>query len=403
VPLHCFNVSVRILPSLASLPPYIFSELERRRAAARAAGHTFLDLGIGSPDQATPAAIVEALRDAARSSALNPYPPFRGSSRLLESATRFMSARFGTEFDPQREMVALAGSKEGIAEILAALVGPGDVVLAPSLSYPVYVRAPLMHGAQVHMVPMDPARGWQLDLRSIPADVLARARVLIANYPNNPTGATTTVADLAELVEFARRHDLVLLHDLAYSELTYDGHVAPSVFQVPGARDVAVEFHSCSKSFNMAGMRVGFAVGRADALDALLAYRSNVGYGVSMPIQHAAAYALDNVRTLMPPIVAEYRARRDALYAALHQGGWELQVPQAAMYAWLPLPDGMDAWDAVQRVLMDAQVMITPGLAFGDAGARWFRLSLVAPAADLRAGATRITQVLGGIVPAGVR
>jgi LL-diaminopimelate aminotransferase len=391
------TVSVRILPSLASLPPYVFSELERRRAEARAAGHTFLDLGIGSPDQATPAAVVEALREAARSSALNPYPPFRGSARLLESATQFMATRFGTEFDPQREAVALAGSKEGIAEILAALVGPGDVVLAPSLSYPVYVRAPQMHGAHVHMVAMDPARGWQLDLQSIPADVLARSRVLIANYPNNPTGAVTTVADLAKLVEFARRHDLVLLHDLAYSELTYDGHVAPSVFQVPGAREVAVEFHSCSKSFNMAGMRVGFAVGRADALDALLAYRSNVGYGVSMPIQHTAAYALDNVRALMPPIVAEYKARRDALYAALHHGGWDVPVPQASMYAWLPLPDGMDAWDAVHRVLMDAQVMITPGLAFGDAGARWFRLSLVAGADDLRAAATRITHILGNV------
>jgi LL-diaminopimelate aminotransferase len=266
----------------------------------------------------------------------------------------------------------------------------------------VYVRAPLMHGAEVHMVPMDPANGWQLDLQAIPADVLKRARVLIANYPNNPTGAVTTHADLAALVEFSKRHDLLLMHDLAYSELTYDGHVAPSVFEVPGAREVAVEFHSCSKSFNMAGMRVGFVVGRADALDALLAYRANVGYGVSMPIQHAAAYALDNVRTLMPPIVAEYTQRRDALYDALHEGGWDVRAPQAAMYAWLPLPEGMEAWDAVERVLMEAQVMITPGLAFGEAGARYFRLSFVAPAEHLAAAATRITQVLGN-VPAGVR
>ena len=395
-------MSVHILPTLASIPPYVFSELEKRKTVARAAGHSFLDLGIGSPDQATPAAVVEALREAALSSPLNPYPPFRGSQRLLKAATQFMHARFGIEFNHDREAVVLAGSKEGIAEMLAAIAGPGDVVLAPSLSYPVYVRAPLMHGAAVHLVPMHPARNWQLDLASVPADVLKRARVLIANYPNNPTGAVTTVDDLGELVEFARRHDLVLMHDLAYSELTFDGHVAPSVFEVPGARDVAVEFHSCSKSFNMAGMRIGFVVGRADALDALLAYRSNVGYGVSMPIQHAAAYALDNVRTLMPPIVAEYDRRRMALYDALQQGGWDVTAPSAAMYAWLPLPEGMDAWDAVQRVLMDAQVMITPGLAFGDAGARWFRLSLVAPADQLRAAAGRVVQVLGA-VPAGVR
>ncbi len=395
-------MSVHTLPSLASLPPYVFSELERRKAAARAAGHSFIDLGIGSPDQATPAAIVEALREAALHSPLNPYPPFRGSERLLRAATQFMAARFGVEFAHDSEAVVLAGSKEGIAELLAAICGPGDVVLAPSLSYPVYVRAPLMHGADVHLVPMDPARGWQLDLDSIPADTLKRARVLIANYPNNPTGAVTTLDDLAGLVEFSKRHNLVLLHDLAYSELTYDGHVAPSVFQVPGARDVAVEFHSCSKSFNMAGMRAGFVVGRRDALDALLAYRSNVGYGVSMPIQHAAAYALDNVRTLMPPIVAEYDRRRTALYGALQDAGWDIAAPHAAMYAWLPLPDGREAWDAVQRLLMEGQVMVTPGLAFGEAGARWFRLSLVAPAEKLREAAGRIVQVLGA-VPAGVR
>ena len=393
---------VHPLPSLASLPPYVFSELERRKIAARAAGHTFRDLGIGSPDQPTPRGIIEALKIAATDSVTNAYPPFRGSARLLSATTNFMSSRFGAEFAPDREVVVLAGSKEGIAELLCALCGPGDVVLAPSLSYPVYVRAPLMHGADVHLVPMDPARRWQLDLASIPAATLKRARVLIANYPNNPTGAVTTVADLAELVEFARRHDLLLIHDLAYSELSFDGHVAPSVFEVPGARDVAVEFHSCSKSFNMAGMRVGFVAGRQDALDALLAYRSNIGYGVSMPIQHAAAFALDNVRALTTPIAAEYSRRRDALYDALQQSGWDVTPPQAAMYAWLPLPDGMEAWDAVDRMLMEAQVMVTPGLAFGAAGARYFRISLVAPAEDLRAAALRIAQVLGH-VPALVR
>ncbi len=395
-------MSLRTLPTLASLPPYVFSELEQRKQAARAAGHAFLDLGIGSPDQPTPAPIIEALREAAIASPTNSYPPFRGSDRLLTAATGFMSQRFGVEFSPSREAVALAGSKEGIAELLAAICGPGDVVLAPALSYPVYVRAPLMHGAEVHLVPMDATRGWQLELDSIPPETLRRARVLIANFPNNPTGAVTSLAHLSELVAFCDRHDIVLIHDLAYSELTYDGYVAPSIFEVPGAASVAVEFHSCSKSFNMAGMRVGFVVGRADALDALLAYRANIGYGVSMPVQHAAAFALDNVRALMPPIVAEYRSRRDALYGALREHGWPVTAPQAAMYAWLPLPDGIEPWDAVHRTLMEAQVMITPGLAFGAAGARWFRLSLVAPADVLRDAAGRLTSILSA-VPAGAR
>ena len=390
-------MSVTPLPSLATLPPYVFSELERRKHVARAAGHQFIDLGIGSPDQATPAGIIEALKIAATDSVTNAYPPFRGGTRLLTSATNYMLSRFGAEFSPETEAIALAGSKEGIAELLLALCGPGDVVLAPSLSYPVYVRAPMMHGAEVCLVPMDPARRWQLDFSSIPAATLQRARVLIANYPNNPTGAVTTVADLAELVEFARRHNLLLLHDHAYAELSFDGNPAPSVFEVPGARDVAVEFHTCSKSFNMAGMRAGFVVGRQDALDALLAYRSNVGYGVSMPIQHAAAYAIDNVRALTAPIVAEYQRRRDALYDAFQSSGWDVAPPKGAMYAWLPLPDGVEPWDAVDRMLMEAQVMVTPGLAFGEAGARWFRMSLVAPAADLRAAALRVAGVMGNV------
>ena len=390
-------MSVTPLPSLATLPPYVFSELERRKHVARAAGHQFIDLGIGSPDQATPAGIIEALKIAATDSVTNAYPPFRGGTRLLTSATNYMLSRFGAEFSPETEAIALAGSKEGIAELLLALCGPGDVVLAPSLSYPVYVRAPMMHGAEVCLVPMDPARRWQLDFSSIPAATLQRARVLIANYPNNPTGAVTTVADLAELVEFARRHNLLLLHDHAYAELSFDGNPAPSVFEVPGARDVAVEFHTCSKSFNMAGMRAGFVVGRQDALDALLAYRSNVGYGVSMPIQHAAAYAIDNVRALTAPIVAEYQRRRDALYDAFQSSGWDVAPPKGAMYAWLPLPDGVEPWDAVDRMLMEAQVMVTPGLAFGEAGARWFRMSLVAPADDLRAAALRVAGVMGNV------
>jgi LL-diaminopimelate aminotransferase len=395
-------VSLSLLPSLASLPPYVFSALEQRKVAARAAGHRFRDLGIGSPDQPTPAPIVEALRQAALDSALNPYPPFRGSDRLLTAAARYLATRFGTEFDPTRELVALAGSKEGIAETLGALCGPGDIVLAPSLSYPVYVRAPQMFGAEVYSVPMRADAGWQLDLDAIPADVLRRARVLIANYPNNPTGAMATRADLAALVAFATHHKLVLVHDLAYAELTFDGLVAPSVFEIPGARAVAVEFHSCSKSFNMAGVRIGFVAGRSDVLDALLAFRSNVGYGVSMPVQYAGAFALDHVRDLTAPIVAEYQARRDALYGALQAHGWDVTPPQAAMYAWLPLPDGMEAWDAVERLLMDAQVMMTPGLAFGAAGARYFRLSLVASADELAAAAGRIAQVLGGVA-AGAR
>jgi LL-diaminopimelate aminotransferase len=379
---------------LAALPPYVFSELERRKLAARARGHQFRDLGIGSPDMPIPPAIIEAIHRGATDTRLHGYPPFRGLSALLDSIATYMQRRFDVAIDPARETTVVAGSKEGIAMLLAGMCGPGDVVLAPSLSYPVYVRAPLMHGADVHFVPMDPARGWRLDLSSIPADILRRAKVLIANYPNNPTGATCSRDDLAALVEFARANDVLLMHDLAYAELAFDGHVPASVLEIPGAREVAVEFHSTSKMFNMAGMRCGFVVGNAAAVDIVLAYRANVGYGVSTPIQVGAAYALDHSAELVAPIAAEYRARRDALYAAFQRAGWQVTPPSASMYAWLPLPAGVEPWDAVQTLLDEGRVMMTPGLAFGVAGERWFRLSLVAPAVELASAAERIVATL---------
>ena len=390
------------VPALAALPPYVFAELDRRKQLARARGQGFLDLGIGSPDQPTPAAIVAQLQAAVGDTSLHGYPPFRGLPRFLDSAVRYLARRSDETLDPTRDVVGLAGAKEGIADLLGATVGVGDVVLVPALHYPVYARAALMRGADVHMVPMRAVDGWQLELDAIPADVLRRARVLIANYPNNPTGAVTDPAGLARLVEFARRHDLLLVHDAAYAELAYDGHVPPSVLAVPGARDVAVEFHSCSKSFNMAGLRIGFVAGRPDALDALLAYRSNVGYGVSQPAQVAAAYALDHVDAMAGPVAAEYRARRDAVYAALRGEGWDVTPPAAAMYAWLPLPDGVAPWDAVQHLLDEAGIVVTPGLAFGEAGERWFRISFVRDAATLADAARRVARSLAALTPSTV-
>jgi LL-diaminopimelate aminotransferase len=390
------------VPALAALPPYVFAELDRRKQLARARGHAFLDLGIGSPDQPTPPAIVAALQAAVADTTLHGYPPFRGLPRFLDAAVRYLARRGDTPLDPSRDVVALAGAKEGIADLLGATVTAGDVVLVPALHYPVYARAALMRGASVHMVPMRAEDGWQLDLDAIPADVLRRATVLIANYPNNPTGAVTDLAGLARLVAFARRHDLLLVHDAAYAELAYDGHVPPSVLAVPGAREVAVEFHSCSKSFNMAGLRIGFVAGRQDALDAMLAYRSNVGYGVSQPAQVAAAYALDHVDAMAAPVAAEYRARRDAIYAALRGEGWDVTPPVAAMYAWLPLPEGVAAWDAVQHLLDDAGIVVTPGLAFGEAGARWFRISFVRDAETLADAARRVARSLAALTPSPV-
>ncbi len=307
--------------ALTQLPAYVFAALDELKAAARVGGHSFTDLGIGSPDQPTPPGVIDALQRAAADPALHGYPPFRGVPRFLQAVSRYMRDRFGAAFDPEREVVAVSGSKEGIAQLLAAYCGPGDVALVPAVHYPVFARAPLLNGATVHLVPT-PAPGFLPNFDAVPAAVLARAKVVIVNYPNNPTGAVADRAFLARAVAFAHAHGLLLISDLAYSELTYDGYVAPSVFEVDGAREVAVELHSCSKTFNMAGLRIGFAAGNAEALGALLAYRTNVGYGTPSVAQLAGAHALTDHRALTRPIVAEYQRRRDAVYGALADAGW---------------------------------------------------------------------------------
>jgi LL-diaminopimelate aminotransferase len=363
---------------VASIPPYIFSVLDARRAAATAAGRTLVDLGIGSPDQPVPAPVVEAIREAAGRPMLSAYPPFGIHPEYAEAAAGFLRRRFGVAVDPGTQLLALAGSKEGIAEALIAHVNPGDVVLVPAVHYPVYARATLLAGGVPSFVPfLDDGR---LDVDAIPTADLARAKVLIANYPCNPTTATIDRAEWERLLAFADRHGLLLISDLAYSELAYDGYVVPSVLEVPGADELAIEFHSCSKSFNMAGLRSAFVTGHAPAIATIGRYRSNVGYGAPTLSQLAGAAAFREHRTLVPPIVDEYRGRRDTLVSALRAGGWDVTPPRATMYLWLPIPDGFDDWSWVDALIDGPGIVVTPGHAFGEAGKGRFRISLVQPA-----------------------
>lgn len=381
--------------ALDALPTYVFAELDALKQAARARGHRFVDLGIGSPDRPIAAPVIDALREAALDQSTHGYPPFRGVPRYLDAIGRFMERRFGVRIDPSREALALAGSKEGIAQVIAAYTGPGELVLVPEIHYPVYARASVLSGAQVHLVPMTARTGFLAEFESVPADVARRARMLIVNYPSNPTGASANLDYFERAVAFAHEHELILVSDLAYSELTFDGFVAPSALEVDGARDVTVEFHSCSKSFNMAGLRVGFAVGGASIIDGIAAYRTNVGYGTPSVVQHAAAYALDHSTELAPVSAEVYRQRRDAGVAALREIGWPVDVPRAAMYLWLRMPEGVDDWTFVRAMLDDAGVIVTPGLAFGAGGAGWFRISLVAEPEVLRDAMLRIGEACG--------
>ncbi|MEO8336479.1 MAG: aminotransferase class I/II-fold pyridoxal phosphate-dependent enzyme [bacterium] len=375
---------------LRRLPPYVFAELDRRKAAARARGATLVDLGIGSPDIPVAPQIIEALAEAARDPSSHGYPPFRGVPRFFESIGGYMQSRFGVEIDVARDVLALSGAKEGLAQLVMSLCGPGDSVLVPAIYYPVYARSAWLSGAEVSWVPMRARDGFMLDLDAIAEDDARRARVLIMNYPNNPTGARVDLEFYERAVAFARRHDLLLVSDLAYSELTFDGRPAPSALEGDGASEVTIEFHSFSKTFSMAGLRIGFAVGNAAAIDALAAYRTNTGYGTPTAVQHAAAFALDNRLELVPPKVAEYRARRDAMAGAFAAAGWKVPVPEASMYLWLPVPEGVDDWTWVQTLIDDDGVVVTPGVAFGEGGKGFFRISLVRDVDTLCRAATLI-------------
>jgi LL-diaminopimelate aminotransferase len=386
------DIASKQTDALRSLPPYVFAELDRLKAEARKTRADLLDLGIGSPDMPMAPGIVEALSAAAHQGTAHGYPPFRGVPAYFESIQRFMHGRFGVEVDPATEMIALSGAKEGLAQLVMAMCAPGDVVLVPEIYYPVYARATWLSGAEVSWVPMRVTNGFELDLDAIPIEDARRAKLLIVNYPNNPTGARVELEFYERAVEFARRHDVLLVSDLAYSEITFDGTAAPSALEVQGAKDVTIEFHSFSKTFSMAGLRIGFALGNVEAVEALAAYRTNVGYGTPTVVQQAAAYALDHRDALVPPKVQGYRARRDAMVAAFAAAGWQVTLPHASMYLWLPVPDGVDDWTWVKTLMNDDGIVVTPGVAFGDGGKGYFRISLVRDADTLAGAATQIAN-----------
>lgn len=375
--------------SISAIPPYVFYELDARRTAARARGQQLIDVGIGSPDGPIPPVVVEAMHRAAADRSLSGYPHFQAHPAYREAVVAYMHARFGVTVDAVNQMHAVAGSKEGIAELILSHTDPGDVVLVPEVYYPVYARSTLLAGAEPVFVPFLP--DGRLDLDALDPAKVARAKVMIVNYPGNPTTTSVSLEELGRYVAFAEQNDILLLSDLAYSELSFDGYAVPSVLQLPGAERVAVETHTCSKSFNMAGVRVAFVVGKREAIARLDAYRSNIGYGVSTLAQLAGAAAFTHHAEIVPPIVAEYRSRRDAMVAAFNAGGWPVVAPKATMYLWLDVPAGMGDWEWVDTLIAQAGVVVTPGMAFGEAGRGKFRVSLVQRAERLEAAA-------GGIV-----
>lgn len=385
------NVAAR----MEKLPPYLFLELDRLIERERAQGHDIINLGIGDPDQPTPPHIIDALKRSAERPRNHQYPNYLGSVPYREAIAQWYKKRFNVTLDPLTETVGLIGSKEGIAHLTWAMAGPGDVVLVPDPSYPVYATQALLAGADVYMLPLYPENRFMPDLKSIPEQVLDQAKILWINYPNNPTGAIATLDLFQEAVELCRRHDILLASDLAYAEIGYNGFHAPSVLQVPGALDVAIEFYSLSKPFNMTGWRVAAAVGNALAVNALGTLKSNLDSGVFTAVQEAAIVALESDPvSFFTEQSRLYQERRDIVLEALDGMGLHIPAPRSTFYMWFPTPKGMTSSQASEFFVKEAHVVVAPGSSYGKAGEGWLRISLTCPTERLVEAMERMTTAV---------
>ncbi|MFQ5859149.1 MAG: LL-diaminopimelate aminotransferase [Anaerolineae bacterium] len=372
------------------VPPYIFAHVSKLIAEKRAQGVDVINLGIGSPDLPTPAHIVDVLKQAAEDPVNHGYPSYTGMPSFRQAVATWYKQRFDVDLDPDTEVVPLIGSKEGIAHLALAVVGPGDVALVPDPGYPTYHMGTVLADAESHPMPLLAENDFLPDVDAIPVDVLKRARVMWLNYPNNPTGAVAPTSFFEQLIDFASRHNLVIAHDNPYADITFDGYKAPSLLEVPGAKDVAVELNSLSKTYNMAGWRVGMAVGNANVIAGLIRVKSNVDTGIFNPIQIAASAALQGDQGWIADRNAVYQRRRDILLDGLAAVGLKAYKPKAALYIWVHTPDGWPSGDFSMHVLDQAGVWITPGTAYGEAGEGYMRLSLCAPEERLQEAMGRL-------------
>src|SRR3954463_6402830 len=364
---------------LEAMPPYMFAELERRVAEKRAAGIDVISLGIGDPDEPTYPHIVEAMQEAVAEPGNQKYPSNRGRAEFREAFADFYGERFGVEINPENEVIPAIGAKECIYNLCFAFLDPGGVALASDPGYPVYTGGPILAGATPELLPLVPELGFAPDLSAIPADVAAKARLMFINYPNNPTGAVVPDGFFEMAVSFAREHEILVVHDNAYSETTYDGYVAPSFLATPGARDVGVEVFSLSKGFNMTGWRCAAILGNAEAIKTYWRLKTNVDSGLFEAVQLAGAAALRGARKEVEEMCRIYQRRRDLVVEALRDIGVEVEAPKGTIYIWVPVPDGHTSSSFAEKVLEEAAVVVSPGSMYGPSGEGFFRISLTTP------------------------
>jgi len=381
---------VRFAERVQQLPPYLFVGISRTIAEKKARGIDVISFGIGDPDIPTPEGVLDALEAGARKPANHRYPESEGLPEFRKAVTDWYQRRFGLSFDPDTEALNLIGAKEGIGHTALCFIDPGDVALVPDPGYPVYSIGTMFAGGESYFMPLREENGWLPDLDAIPDEVAGRARVLWLNYPNNPTGATATLDFFEEAVSFARRHDLALLHDACYSEVTYDGYRAPSLLQAEGAMDVAIEFHSVSKTYNMTGWRIGMAVGNADMINALMRVKSNLDSGASQATQEMAIAALAMPDSWIAANNEIYRRRRDRVIVGLRALGLEVVPPKAGLYVWTRVPEGYTSAEFTELLLEERDIVVTPGTGYGESGEGYVRLSLTTPDDRIEEGLSRL-------------
>ncbi len=388
---------MKLARRVEQLPPYLFARISELIAAKRAEGVDVISFGIGDPDLPTPDYLLDRLAEASRDPANHRYPESDGLPELRQAIARWYQTRHGVELDPDAEVVPLIGSKEGIGHLPLCLIDEGDVSLVTDPGYPVYEIGTMFAGGETVRLPLSEEDGWLPRLDEVPADVAARARILWLNYPNNPTGAVAPTSFFETAIEWAREHDVVIAHDLAYADVTFDGYVAPSILEIDGARDVAIEFNSLSKSFNMTGWRIAMAVGNAEVIDALTRVKTNLDSGIPQAIQQMAITALDDPRDSIASHNAIYTRRRDRTVEVLRELGLRVEPPRASLYVWARLPEGEHSSAAFAARLIEATgVVVTPGASYGDAGEGYIRISLTLPDEQLEVGLDRLSRFARG-------
>jgi len=378
---------------LKELPPYVFAEIEAKKQKLEAKGVAIIDLGRGDPDLPTPPHIVQRLKEALKAPDFNRYPSYVGITEFRRAAARWYHRRFGVSLDPETEIISLIGSKEGVSHAPMAYVDQGDIALFPDPCFPIFYTSILFAKARPYPMPLLEENAFLPDLGKIPKEVAEGAKLISLNYPHNPTTGVATHDFFREVVRFAKQYHLVVLHDLAYSEIYFDGHYCPSILEVDGAKDVAVEFHSLSKTYNMAGWRIGFAVGNAELVGYLTLVKTNIDVGVFGPIQMAGVEALEGDQSGVDELRRIYQRRRDILVGGLREAGLEFKVPQATFYIWVRVPPGHTSASYTDYLLDKTGIMVTPGHGFGKTGEGYVRFAFTSPEEQLQEAARSLAAL----------